>query len=114
MITKTKNVLKRQMLFYFLIVSLSSCYSFKVATIAQEGTDPVSIKTRSFFWGFLPDPPTISTPLCDSLGSLGMSEVKLKRTFGNSFVTLITLGIYCPATLEYRCSKPCPKIANPL
>jgi Bor protein len=105
---------KRFALFSILIYCLSGCYSFKIATHAQEGSEPIVVKSKSFFWGLVVNPPTLSTPICDSLNSMGMTEIRVKRTFGNSFATLITLGIYSPATLEYRCSKPCAKPANPL
>jgi hypothetical protein len=92
---------------------INSCYSYRIATHAQPATDasPVnSMKTYSLFWGLLNKPQVISTPVCDSLGAYGVSEVQFKTNFGNAVLTVCTLGIYCPARLEWKCAKPCPQV----
>lgn len=35
----------------------------------------------------------------------GMAEVILSRTFGQRFISVLSLGFYDPATMEWRCSK---------
>lgn len=37
--------------------------------------------------------------------SAGLAEVRLKRNFGQTLVTLLTLGIVSPATFEFQCKK---------
>ncbi|MDI3319473.1 Bor/Iss family lipoprotein [Pinibacter soli] len=91
--------------------SFSSCYSYRLATHAQSSTDdiyPNHKKVHSMFWGLLNSPQVIQTPVCDSLHVLGVSEVRIKVGFGNALLTVFTLGIYCPATVYWKCSKPCP------
>ena len=88
----------------------SSCYSYRVATHAQAGTETVATMTaHSLFWGLVKKPAEIHTPICDSLEINGMSEVVIKNNFGYSLITVVTLGIWCPIKLEWKCGKPCKK-----
>lgn len=93
---------------------LSSCYSYRIATHAQAGTEPIKVIGKSYAWGLVQNPPLISTPICDSLDARGMSGIRVKKSFGRSIVTLITLGFYSAVEIEYQCGKPTPKPVNPL
>ena len=89
----------------------TGCYSYRLATQAQPSTDVGELQSRratSLFWGLLNNPQVMHTPNCDSLGVLGVSEVGVKTTFGGALLTVVTLGIYHPVRIEWRCSKPCP------
>jgi Bor protein len=100
----------RHLLFTFLTISLlSSCYSYRIATHAQAGAEPIKVIGKSYAWGLLQKPPLIATPICDSLGSRGMSGLRMKKNFGRSLVTLITLGFYSAVEIEYTCGKPYSK-----
>lgn len=91
-------------------LSMSSCYTYRVATHAQGATDNVPYNTKhtySLFWGLLNKPQEIHTPNCDALGVNGVSEVVVKTSFGNALLTVVTLGIYCPVKVEWKCAKPC-------
>ncbi|MES2797197.1 MAG: hypothetical protein V4683_14595 [Bacteroidota bacterium] len=93
---------------------LTSCYSYRIATHAQAGTEPIKVIGKSYAWGLVQNPPLISTPICDSLDARGMSGIRVKKSFGRSVVTIITLGFYSAVELEYQCGKPNPKPINPL
>jgi hypothetical protein len=91
-------------------VFFSSCYSYRVATQAQAGAETTTtVTTNSFFWGLVKSPKEIHTPVCDSLGANGMAEVTIKNNFGFAFITVATLGIWCPIRVEWKCAKPCKK-----
>lgn len=109
-IKKSLNLLS----IWLLISLLSSCYSYRIATHAQGGAEPIKVIGKSYAWGMLQKPPLIATPVCDSLGSLGMSGIRMKKNFGRNLVTLITLGFYSAVEIEYTCGKPAPKTVNPL
>ena len=92
------------------VCTLSSCYSYRLATHSQPSTDRATIArvhACSLFWGIINKPQVITTPSCDALGATGVSEVSVKTSFGNAFLTVITLGIYCPVIIEWKCAKPC-------
>jgi len=86
---------------------LNSCYTYRVATKAQAGTEMTSRTVNSFFWGLVQNPKEISTPICDSLNINGMAVVQVKSNFGYSLITVLTLGIWSPMIIEWKCGKPC-------
>ncbi len=92
-----------------MLLLFNSCYSYRVATQAQPGTEYNKTTAHSFLWGLAQKPPTIRTPICDSLDVNGMSEVVMKTNFGYSLITVVTLGIWSPMKVEYKCGKPCKK-----
>ena len=91
------------------LVAGNGCYSYRIATQAQEGAEVTKVTAHSWFWGLAQSPKQLTTPDCDTLGALGMSQVRVRTNLGYALLTVVTLGIYCPMQLEYKCSKPCPK-----
>lgn len=92
------------------LLALPGCYSYRLATHAQPSTDiqyAKKVHAASLFWGLVNKPQEIHTPNCDSLDVLGVSEVQIKTSFLNAVLTVATLGIYCPVTITWSCSKPC-------
>ncbi|MBW8682950.1 Bor family protein [Chitinophaga rhizophila] len=100
-----------------ILLCSGGCYSYRLATQAlpSTGNSPRNrIRTCSLFWGLLNKPQIIHTPVCDSLGVNGVAEVRVRNNFGNALLTVCTLGVYCPLTLEWQCSTPCSPTADPL
>jgi len=94
------------------LLLLNSCYTYKLSTKAQAATDELStttINTYSLFWGLMNQPQVLHTPNCDTIGALGVAEVKVKTNLGFALLTVATLGIYCPIKVIYKCGKPCPQ-----
>ena len=89
------------------LLLFTSCYSYRIATHAQPGTEFNSVTAHSFFWGLVQNPKEIATPICDSLNTNGVALVQVKTNLGYSLITVLTLGIWCPMQLEWKCSKPC-------
>lgn len=89
---------------------LSSCYTYRVTTQAQPGAEASKpVTANAFFWGLVQKPVEIHTSVCDSLGVNGMAEVTVKNNFGYSLITVVTLGIWSPVKIQWKCSKPCKK-----
>jgi hypothetical protein len=111
--TFNKSILQRcrSVLIVLLIsVSFSECASYRITTLKQSGTEYQELKVNSYLWGILQSPKEVTTPVCDSLGSPGLSEVMLRRNFGDYLASVFTLGIWNPALLKWKCSKPCQKV----
>jgi hypothetical protein len=92
------------------LLALPGCYSYRLATKAQPSTDQLKttkIHTSSLFWGLVNKPQVIHTPNCDAMDVLGVSEVQIRTNLGYVLLTVATLGIYCPMTIYWKCSKPC-------
>lgn len=85
----------------------SGCYTYRISTRAQEGTELSSKQVNAYFWGLVQSPKAITTPICDSLNINGMAVVQVKTNLGYALITVATLGIWCPMRIEYKCSKPC-------
>lgn len=95
------------------ITFLSSCYTYRVQTHSQAGSEVTTVNANSYFWGLVQKPKAgITTPLCDSLDVNGMSIVRVRSNFGYALITVITLGIWSPMKIDYRCSKPCQNIGH--
>lgn len=96
-------------LLFSCIIFFSSCYNFRVATQAQAGAEVSKTTAHAYLWGLIQKPPTIKTPICDSLEVNGLAEVTMKSNFGYSLITVVTLGIWSPMRVEWKCGKPCKK-----
>jgi len=90
----------------------SSCYTTRVATHAQPGAEVSGQTVNHFFWGLVQSPKRVTTPICDSLGSNGLAEVTVKNNLGYSLITVVTLGIWSPTRIEWKCGKPCQKVGS--
>ena len=88
----------------------SSCYTYLVTTQAQAGAEASKpVTAHVFFWGLVQKPKEIHTPVCDSLGVNGVSEVTIKTNLAYALITVATLGIWSPMKVQWKCSKPCKK-----
>jgi hypothetical protein len=85
--------------------SFSSCVTYRVQTHVQEATEFDSLRVSSLFWGIAQSPKIVSAATCDSLHLYGMSEVSMRRSFGDYMLSLVTVGIYNPAKLKWKCAK---------
>jgi hypothetical protein len=90
------------------LLFLSSCYSYRIATHAQPGTEiSKPVIANVYFWGLLKKPVEIHTPICDSLEVNGVAEVTVTTNLGYALITVLTLGIWSPVKVQWKCSKPC-------
>jgi hypothetical protein len=96
-------------LLLFITLAGPGCFTYRISTKAGPGTEYSKPKTiHNFFWGALQKPTGgLGTPLCDSLQVNGVSEVKVKTNIAYAAVTVLSLGIWCPLRVQYKCSKPC-------
>jgi hypothetical protein len=97
-----------------LVIMLSGCYSYRIGTHAQAGSETTRKTVNSYFWGLVQSPKEITTPNCDSLGVNGMAEVRTQTNLGYAVITVVTLGIWSPMKIEWKCSKPCQKTGESL
>jgi Bor protein len=95
-----------------LIVLMNSCYTARIESHAQAGSEVSGQTVNFFFWGAIQSPKRILTPICDSLGANGMAEVTVRNNLGYSLITVVTLGIWSPTRVEWKCGKPCQKVGT--
>lgn len=100
------------LLLFAMLVMLSStgCYNYRVTAYQPDpGTEYQSKTVHSLFWG-LAQSKNVAPENCKPVQ--GLDEVHIKHNFGFSLLTVITLGIWCPTTVQWKCSKPCPTVGD--
>ena len=89
-------------------ILLQGCYSYHVSTSHFDPSTHYNKKfVSSFFWGLVQQNVVASN--CDSLQVNSLDEVHVKTNLGYAVLTVLTLGIWCPMTVEWKCAKPCPR-----
>lgn len=61
--------------------------------------EPRVVSSSAFGWGAVQKRTVAECP------TNLLDEVKVKQSFGQSLATVLTLGLWMPARLEYRCAK---------
>ena len=97
--------MKKQLTVFVVLVTISfpGCYHYRV-TVPE--TDPVteyeSKTMHTFFWGLVNDPEKQAAYDCVSNS---IDEVRVSTNYGYALITVVTLGIWVPMDVEWRCGK---------
>ncbi|MBU3742389.1 MAG: hypothetical protein FGM24_08910 [Candidatus Kapabacteria bacterium] len=83
---------------------VTSCYHVRTVADpeAQRDANPRTATVCIYLWGLVQ--PRIVAPECESKA---LQEVRTSTNLGFALITVATLGILCPLTVEYTCAKPC-------
>ena len=99
------RIMSRLNLTAVLVVVLSctsSCYNYRItAPEPQPASPPQNLTVHSYFWGLLQQ--NVSAENCDISNAL--DEVTVSTNFGYAAVTVLSLGIWAPLDLNWRCAK---------
>jgi hypothetical protein len=94
-------------LFLLVIVSVLGCYHYRVLNTNNDPSTEYEKKVLwSYAWGLINKPKDFHIPNCDN--SNAIDEVEFSKKFGQSLLTVITLGIVSPVEVRWKCHKPCP------
>lgn len=75
----------------------------------MPGTEWKSKNLHSFLWGLIrQDLPIIDCRLASGQ-RLGIEEIRLGRNWLQVLVTFLTLGIWAPTRISWRCCRPPPQ-----
>jgi hypothetical protein len=103
-----RSVVKQTLLGMLIVVACSGCYHARINTAHYDPSTNYQSKTvHTMFWGLVQEDVIASN--CDSLDVKGLDEVRVTTNYGYSLITVLTLGIWCPTQIEWKCSKPCPR-----
>lgn len=87
---------------------LQGCYHTRINTASFDPSTTYQSKTvHSLFWGLGQE--DVVAENCDALKVNGLDEVRVTTNYGYALITVITLGIWCPTQIEWKCSKPCQR-----
>lgn len=101
----------RTIVFTISFTALQGCYYTRVLTSHNDPSTNYNKKmASSFLWGLVQHD-VIATD-CDSLQLKSIDEVRVTTNFGYALITVVTLGIWCPMQVEWKCPKPCPRVGD--
>lgn len=89
------------------VLLVTACYHTTIST----GVAPLPGETRKdwahgYLWGII-GPETVRT---DGVCKHGVSLVETEHSFLNMLVSALSLGIYTPVTIRFRCAAPRPAL----
>ena len=98
----------------FIVIIVQSCYHYRIINTHNDpGTEYRDTVMRSYFWGLVNKPQNLHVPNCtDTCAAL--DEVVYSKNFGQSMLTVVTLGIVSPVKLQWKCHKPCQRVSDGL
>src|SRR5262249_42254673 len=67
---------------------------------------------HSLFWGLVQQ--NVEPPTTNNCVSHGMQEVRVTTNLGYALLTVVTLGIWSPLEIEWRCAKQPPPNPGPV
>jgi len=104
------KAISRLLLILSIVIVTQSCYHYRVlSTVSDPATEYQHKVMWSYCWGLINKPQFYVVPNCDNSG---LDEVRYTTTFGNAFLTIVTLGIVCPVSVEWKCHKPCQRVGD--
>ncbi len=92
------------LLIYILLaaVLLSGCYGYRVDVLNPDPvTEPESQIAHSLFWGLIQDPQYVVAKNCHSNA---INDVYISSNYAYAFVTVLSLGLWAPVEVEWRCA----------
>ncbi|GEO10820.1 hypothetical protein SAE01_33160 [Segetibacter aerophilus] len=72
----------------------------------QPGTEWESKPTSTFLWGAIRQDVKIENCVLGDGSRLNIEEIKVEKNFGRIVATVLTLGIWEPVKISWRCAKP--------
>ncbi len=93
----------KYLLLPLLVLTLVGCASQSVY-VHGDLTGPPDFEEMQNFWilGIGQESMIDATPICGAKRG-GVSHVRVRQTFSNALVTIVTLGIYAPRTVQVYC-----------
>ena len=86
-----------------LLCSLSGCATYRITVPDSDPLGNYHSKTmHAYFWGLSMDPQVFSAE-CEGEG---INDVQVVRNYGHDLISVITLGIWMPIDVRFRCKAP--------
>ena len=81
---------------------LAGCYHYEVVSPDASPATVYEHRTVSaYFWGLLQDPPVVAS----DCKSKALYDVRVSTNIGYILLSVLTLGIWVPMDVDYRCAK---------
>jgi hypothetical protein len=87
-----------------LFVLCTGCYHYYVAAPRFDPADEWHSRTiNSYAWGLVNKPQMALAHECDDSNAL--DQVRVTTNLGTTLATVLTLGLWSPLRVEYKCGK---------
>lgn len=113
---RTVSALMRAVLIPACLLSLNACYTYHVYQTGgpagreqanQPGTEWRHGTLNAFAWGAVRQDLPIDNCQPGNGQRFGIEEIKIETNFGYVLASAVTLGIWVPLDVSWRCGKPC-------
>lgn len=100
------SMLKKRLPLVVLLAGLAAAPGCATHQVRLPDSDPLE-KTyqgeapQAFFWGLVLSPQVVTAD-CEN----GLNDLVLKRNFLHDLASVLTLGIWMPTAVEFRCRAP--------
>ncbi|OUR99750.1 hypothetical protein A9Q84_01620 [Halobacteriovorax marinus] len=84
---------------YLILLSLVGCSTVNMRLSGKKDRRPIEETQKFYLLGLVGEQTLIMKDYCGK----GVSHIKEENSFGDSFLTIITLGIYAPRTVQIYC-----------
>ena len=68
---------------------------------------------HAFFWGIWYDPQVMQTKCDKKDETIGINDVEIKRNYLHDLASVLTLGIWMPIEVKFRCQAPPIRMITP-
>jgi hypothetical protein len=97
------------------LLSTTGCYSYRMYQVGgpegrelgnQPGTEWEHVTRHSFVWGLVRQDVPVENCRLGNGQRLGMEEVRIETNFGYLLASVVTLGLWVPLEVSWRCARP--------
>jgi hypothetical protein len=99
---------RRSMVVFAFAFSVLAATGCSTTTVSVPHPDPVTeyrernTTAHTFFWGLVQDPQTVVATNCESNS---LDNVRVSTNYGYALVTVLSLGIWSPLEVNWRCAE---------
>jgi len=99
---------KRPIVVLVFAVSVLAAAGCSTTTVSVPNPDPVTeyrernTTAHTFFWGLVQDPQTVVATNCESNS---LDNVRVSTNYAFALVTVLSLGIWSPLEVNWRCAE---------
>ncbi len=99
-----------------LALTLQSCYHYRVSSAKSDpGTEYQRKTVHSYLWGAVQKRDNgidVVATNCDAVNINKLDEVRVTTNLGYALITVVSLGIWSPMQIEWKCAKPCTTVGE--
>lgn len=81
----------------------NGCYHYRISARGEAATEYQKKTMHALFWGLVQE-----NQFADNCQGAGIHEVRVSTNFGYVLASVVTLGIWVPVDVEWKCAREAP------